>query len=163
MSDSEHEPFEAELRKLAPARPPAELMRKLGAASRSGRAQVPQSSALTPRASWWFVLRWLVPAAAVSAIALAWLVWQSLAPEPVRHDKARAVATDPGHKADDVEFDQRLVASFDAVARLPSGQPVRFRCREWADALVVRDPASGIVIEQRTPRLEVVPVSLEIY
>jgi hypothetical protein len=69
----------------------------------------------------------------------------------------------PALKADDVEFDQQLVAAFDAVARLPGGQPVRFRCREWADAVVLRDSARGIVIEQRTPRLEVVPVSFETY
>ena len=56
-----------------------------------------------------------------------------------------------------------MVASFDAVARLPGGEPVRFRCREWADDVVVRDPARGIVIERRTPRLEVVPVSIETY
>jgi len=66
-------------------------------------------------------------------------------------------------KADDVEIDQRLVSSFDAVAQLPSGLPVRFRCREWADEVVLRDTARGIVIEQRAPRLEVVPVSFEMY
>jgi hypothetical protein len=56
-----------------------------------------------------------------------------------------------------------LVAAFDAVARLPDGQPVRFRCREWSDGVVLRDSARGIVIEQRMPRLEVVPVSFETY
>ena len=56
-----------------------------------------------------------------------------------------------------------MVALFDAVAQLPNGQPVRFRCREWADEVVLRDPARGIVIERRTPRLEVVPIRFETY
>ena len=35
MNDRDHELFEAELRKLAPARPPAELMERLAVPSRS--------------------------------------------------------------------------------------------------------------------------------
>jgi hypothetical protein len=66
-------------------------------------------------------------------------------------------------KADKVEFGQDLVATFDAVARLPSGQPVRFRCRQWSDQMVMRDSSKGLVIEERTPRLEVVPVRFETY
>jgi hypothetical protein len=66
-------------------------------------------------------------------------------------------------KADDVQIDRRLVASFDAVARLPDGAPLRVRCREWTDKVMVVDSASGVVIEQTEPRLEVVPVNFEIY
>ena len=66
-------------------------------------------------------------------------------------------------KADTVEIAREWVGSFDAVARMPGGEPVRFRCREWTDAVVWRDSAHGIVVEQRTPRLEVVPVSFDTY
>jgi hypothetical protein len=65
--------------------------------------------------------------------------------------------------AGNIEFDRRFVASFDAVGQLPDGQPVRFHVREWSDGVVVTDPASGLVIERNTPRLEVVPVSFDTY
>jgi hypothetical protein len=91
------------------------------------------------------------------------VVWWPSGHEDRQNSNQQMAAAQPALKADNVEFDQQLVASFDAVARLPSGQPVRFRCREWADAVVLRDSASGIEVEQRTPRLEVVPVSFETY
>jgi hypothetical protein len=203
MNDGDHGLFEAELRKLAPARPPAEFVAKLAATrcqppevptgfglrqssgafglgrgdgkrqgagavqdaaapTRSAPLPVSQLSTINYQLSWRLLLRWLAPTAAVAA-AVAVLVWW-----PSRHDQRQngnqgSAAAQPALKADNVEFDQKLVAAFDAVARLPSGQPVRFRCREWADAVVLHDSASGIVVEQRTPRLEVVPVSFETY
>jgi hypothetical protein len=66
-------------------------------------------------------------------------------------------------KADDVEINQELVSSFDTVARLPGGEPVRFRCQKWMDQTVINDKARGLTIEQRTPRLEIVPVRFETY
>ena len=117
--------------------------------------------------SWWRMLRWLAPAAAVGAAAVVLVYWRAAGPPGEQHVKPvvapLAAAAQPALKADDVEIDQRLVSAFDAVAQLPSGQSVRLRCREWSDALVLRDSASGIEIEQRTPRLEVVPVSFETY
>jgi hypothetical protein len=62
-----------------------------------------------------------------------------------------------------VQIDQALVWSFDAVARLPSGEPIRFRCREWMDQVVLSDRDRGVVFEQRAPRVEVVPVRFETY
>jgi len=203
MNDCDHGQFEAELRKLAPARPPAKLMAKLAAARcqpsgvptgfgvrqssgafdphvpiqkrqrtgalqdaaaprRFGPAPIPQPSTCKPRPSWRLLLRWLAPAAAVAAV-VALVVWLPSKRESQQRSNQRSVAAESALKADNVELDQQLVASFDAVARLPSGQPVRFRCREWADAVVWSDSASGIVVEQRTPRLEVVPVSFETY
>ena len=156
MSDCDHELFEAELRKLAPAPPPAELMAKLAAA-------IPQPSTLSPQPSWHLLLRWLVPATAATALAAALLVWWSSNPGGQRRGRPAVALLQTASKADNIEIDRQLVAAFDAVARLPDGQPVRFRCREWADAVVLRDPARGLVIESRTPRLEVVPVSLETY
>ena len=64
-------------------------------------------------------------------------------------------------KADKVEIDRQLVADFDAVGKLPSGEPVRFRCQQWMEKVWLRDTAKGVVIEQTTPRLEIVPIRFE--
>jgi hypothetical protein len=66
-------------------------------------------------------------------------------------------------EADEIEIGRTLVATFDAVAELPSGEPVRFRCQQWADTTMFRDRARGIAVEQSTPRLEIVPISLDTY
>ena len=83
------------------------------------------------------------------------------------HEQRHAKADDPAPKVipqpEDVEIDRQLVALFETVAKLPSGVPVRLRCQEWTDDVVLRDSARGLVIERRTPRLEVVPVSLETF
>jgi len=68
-----------------------------------------------------------------------------------------------GLVADDVQVDQELVSSFDVVAKLPGGEPVRFRCQKWRDQLVVTDKNRGVEIEQSSPRVEVVPVRFETY
>ena len=163
MNDSEQGLFEAELRRLAPARPPAGLMAKLVEARvQPSVADLPRRPALEAQ-RFWRLLRWLAPATALGAAAVALLVWAPFRSESQRRAGPPAVPGKSALKADDVEIDQQLVASFDAIARLPSGLPVRFRCREWADEVVLRDTARGIVIEQRAPRLEVVPVSFETY
>ena len=208
MNDCDLEVFEAELRKLTPARPPAALMAKLaearpvalgraseapngfglrqssgafasrdaaperqGAAaaqdaiapSRSKPSAVSQRSTRNPQPLWWLLLRRLAPACVVAALAAALLGWWLPAKSERQHAKAVPVATKLGPKPDEVEIDRQLVALFDTVAQLPSGEPVRFRCRQWSDKVVFRDPARGLVIERRTPRLEVVPVSLETF
>ena len=73
------------------------------------------------------------------------------------------IAANPAMKADDVKIDQRLVSSFDAVARLPGGEPVRFRCENWMDQMVLKDSSKGWVVNNRQPRFEVVPVGFETY
>jgi hypothetical protein len=204
MNGCDPELFEAELRKLTPARPPAELMARLVEArpvhveqtaqapngfgvrqssgafasadvtpqrqragalqdavapNHSARAAVSQPSTLNPQPLLWLLLRWLAPAAAVAALAAALLAWWPHEKGELQRAKALASASKP----DEVEIDRQLVALFDTVAQLPSGQPVRFRCRQWSDEVVFRDPAGGLVVERRTPRLEVVPVRLEVY
>jgi hypothetical protein len=163
MNDREHEPFEAELRRLKPAEPPEEFMARLAAARPMPRAQ----SSVRSRAAWqpgvWRVpLRWLAPAMAAAVVAVL-LVWQPSKPEAGRPGPPVIAPAKPALKADDVEIDRHLVAGFDAVARLPGGEPVRFRCREWMDSVVLRDSARGVEVEQHTPRLEVVPVGFETY
>jgi hypothetical protein len=66
-------------------------------------------------------------------------------------------------KADDVKIDQELVSSFDTVARLPGGEPVRFRCNQWLDEITLSNKAQGLVLQERTPRLEIVTVGFETY
>ncbi len=175
MNDRDQELFEAELRKLTPARPPAELMAKLAAAQpvaprealsaprQRASGAFPQLSTLNPQRFWRLLLRWLAPAAALGAVVAVLLVWRPLGPATQPRAGLPTVPDKPALKANDVEIDEQLVASFDAVATLPSGLPVRLRCREWTDEVVWRDKASGLEIEQRTPRLEVVPVSFETY
>jgi hypothetical protein len=68
-----------------------------------------------------------------------------------------------GLKADDVQVDQELVSSYDVVARLPGGEPVRFRCQAWRDQWSVTDTNRGVEIVQQSPRVEVVPVRFETY
>ena len=164
MNEGDHELFEAELRKLTPARPPAEFMARLSEVpNRLRPSTFPQRSALNPQPLWCLLLRWLAPAtvaAALVAVLAGW--WPHARQQPPR---AQAVTAPPkaAPGAEEVEIDRQLVALFDAVAKLPNGEPVRFRCREWTDEVVLRDRAHGLVIERRTPRLEVVPVSLETF
>lgn len=164
MNDRDHELFEAELGRLKPGRLPEEFMARLNAAkpvlSAEGRAVFrPQ-----PAGKWRQLFHWLAPATALAAMIAVLLARQ--APKPQDQSAGRTVPTSPPHtalKADDVEIDQRLVAAFDAVARMPDGAPVRFRCREWMDNVTLRDSKQGIEVERRAPRLEIVPVRLETY
>ena len=162
MKDQELEKFEATLQRLKPAKPPAALLARLTAVretSSSSKTAVHRSAG-SHSGGWFHVLRWLLPASAAAAIMVVALR-QSPKPPTVTVDKTKS---DPsGLRADDVQFEQNLVASFDAVAQMPNGDPVRFRCREWSDGMTLRDSSRGIVVEQRTPRLEVTPISFETY
>lgn len=163
MNDREQHSFEAELSRLTPASPPAELMARLRAAppTRPTPRPTQPSGAVPAGVAWGRLLRWLVPATAMAAVALVmWRLdvwhWQS-------HQAAGVAQAAPVVEVSDVQIDRELVASFDAVARLPDGEPVRFRCQQWVDAVVLRDKASDVVIEERVPRVEVVPVRFETY
>ena len=166
MNDHELERFEAELRQVRPSLPPADFIRRLkadgstpapaaGPDPRPGPAWV-QTAGLTA-GSWWrsAVLRWLVPAAALFMVgAFAWRAsWYGVKPAPVGRPM----------QADDVRIDQELVSSFDTVAELPNGEPVRFRCHQWMDEVVVRDSKRGLEVARRVPRVEVIPVRFEAY
>jgi anti-sigma-K factor RskA len=159
MNDHELESFEAELRALKPAPPPPELLARLETASPIKELTPPRPAL---RARWqapnfW---RWFAPATAVVALALAFGIgrWQH-GPAPKQAATPPQVPASP----DVVEIDRQLVASYDAIAEVSGGIPVRFHCQEWEDKVFFRDPLRGIAIERRTPRLEVVPVSLETY
>jgi hypothetical protein len=156
MMPEELEKIETELRRLPPSGVPPDLLARLRAVGvepepkRTPRPATPRR----PRWAGWFAgwrgLAWATP---VALVCLIWLAWRP----PV------APAATPGIKADAVQVDHSLTASFDAVAELPNGEPVRFRCRQWQDELVLHDQASGVSIRQSRPRVEVVPVRFETY
>jgi hypothetical protein len=163
MTEKEQDRLETGLRRMTPAPVPADLMQRLQAA----RIAPPRMEVPAPRRSWrwtewlsaWRGLAFAEPAMAVLLTAL--LVWRAVQPEllPGKNSVGRTM----GLKANAVHVDHSLLASFDTVAQLPNGEPVRFRCRQWEDNVTVHDDANGVVISQRTPRVEVVPVRFETY
>jgi hypothetical protein len=183
VNEQEQEKYEADLRRTAPARLPEHFLARLRAAKPG--LETPQRTSLSPVAAglgwlgflrprqnggknrvvatspgWQSVLRWLAPATGLAVVALL-IAHVKFNPENSMDKKSLAVAN--GLKVDDVQVDQELVSSFDVVAKLPSGEPVRFRCQKWKDQLVVTDKNSGVEIEQSSPRVEVVPVRFETY
>jgi hypothetical protein len=113
------------------------------------------------------VLRFLIPATAAAALmVVAWrLSVQQKKPSvaSVSKTSASSISTPSALRADEVQIDQDLVSSFDALARLPGGEPVRFQCRQWIDRVTLSDKEHGLVLEERTPRVEVVAVGYETY
>jgi len=110
----------------------------------------------------WHLWRWLAPGMAV-ALAVA-----AMLSERTKLSRASSAEQKPadavhGLKANDVQVDQELVSSYDVVAKLPGGEPVRFRCQAWRDQWSVTDTNRGVEIVQYNPRVEVVPVRFETY
>jgi hypothetical protein len=160
MNQAGHDQVEQELQRLRPAAAPGEVMERLLVARPAQRPAAPQPHRQSNQ-FWALLLRWLIPASAVLIVlVVVWPMPLSLTPQTPHQDTANAT---PAVKADDVEIQQELVKSFDTIAVLPSGEPVRFRCREWLDEVTLRDKRSGFMIEQRTPRVEVIPVRFETY
>ncbi len=162
MNEQELESFEAELRAFQPAPTPPELLARLDAARPS--ALPPARPQATRRVGWpalsfW---RWFAPATAFAVLALAFAIWQWPHGSPAGLEKAVKV-TPSSPSPEIVEIDRELVSSYDAIAELSSGVPVRFNCQPWEDKFVFRDRLRGIAIERTTPRLEIVPVSFETY
>jgi hypothetical protein len=164
MSAFDPEQFEAELKRLRPAKPPLEMLHRISVELSSQPAR-PARSGPTQRPLWNWpgLLRWGLPAGALAALC-ATLYWKHqatfLAQPPNQH---LASSGRPVLRADKVEIDRQWVAGFDAVAKLPSGEPIRFRCEQWMDKVQWRDSAKGLVVEQTTPRLEIVPIRFETY
>lgn len=167
MTEQEQEKFEAELRRIKPDKLPAELVERLRAldppcAARSSAVTSPTST--TP--TYLQVLRWLIPATAM--ILIAAVIWHGNQTSPQKAtpdaNPQMTAATSPLLlKVDNIEIGKELVSSFDAVATLPGGEPVRFRCQQWMDQVVVKDKSQGLLVENRTPRVVVVPVGFETY
>jgi hypothetical protein len=180
-NDQELERFETELRRLRPSLPPPDFLQRLKSetaalvaerraeAKAAAPATQPEKTAVhaavgasQPEAwSAWrsLALRWLVPATAVLVVGA--VIWRGS--PPAERSKGSQQSASAPVKADDVQINQQLVSTFDAVAPLPSGEPVRFRCREWMDEVVLRDSRRGVEVTRRVPRVEVVPVRFETY
>ena len=168
MKDFSPEQFEAWLQRQKPATPPADLLKKLTAAEPD---LGPVAAARSPRASesvgsawrgFWIRLGWWLAPATVLVIVSLVLIRAHMGSggQPRKTD---LLANTPAVKADDIEIQSELISSFDTVARLPSGEPVRYRCREWVDEVTVRDRDRGLMVEKRSPRVEVIPVRFETY
>jgi hypothetical protein len=161
VNDHEQERYEAELRRTPPARLPEQFMARLLAAKPGAEPARPTRLQPAPGwPQWWRLWRWWAPAMALVVVGLL-LSLRKANLESVANQRPLAAAY--GLKADNVQVDQELVSSFDVVATLPGGEPVRFRCRQWKDQLVVTDKNSGVEIEQNSPRIEVVPLRFETY
>jgi len=163
MMEPELESFEAELRKLRPAKPRGELMHRLVAENRAsdGPRGLPKEQSPVEWAA--ILLRWFAPATAAAVIIGVIVVRNHYASKGSPRTVPPTTASAPLVAANDLEFDRQLVASFDAVAELPGGEPVRFNCRRWRDRVTYRDPIHDLVIERTIPRLEVIPVRMETY
>jgi hypothetical protein len=188
MNERDGELFETELRKLRPAKAPDEFVARLAASPAFQRTNLaPELAGNTARpepdgkrnadrvfapkrrrgifsriGAPWRLPGWLA-ATAAAGLMFTLLAWLAIDPKSPLVAHRLGGASQPMLTADKVEIGQDLVATFDAVARLPNGRPVRFRCREWSDQMMVSDSARGVVIEERTPRLEIVPVRFETY
>ena len=173
MTDKEQESFEAHLRSIKPASPPDDLMARLRSPEPMRKARTFELPRREP--SFLNLLRlvgWAVPLVVVALAAT--LLWRGdrvgstrQATGPVSTQDSIAAHTAAGAsevlEADDVQIGQELVSSFDAVARLPSGEPVRFRLENWRDQVVLSDKSRGVSVESRTPRVEVMAVRFETY
>lgn len=169
MTDQEQERFEAELRRLKPAAPPEKVVAGLSTLCSKAVAHIAApSKVVEPSFDLFRLLRWLTPAAALALVTVV-VLWQS---GPTSSNNKPQQAVSPATKefdnsqalqADAVQIDQELISSFDAVAKLPSGEPVRFRCEQWVDQVRLSDKAQGLYIANRAPRIEVIPVRFETY
>ena len=145
--------FEKELCRRRPAALPERFKTRLFAARPFDQVTAARQTKTPAMREWaWFsFLRWAVPATAL--IVAGFLAWRFAVPH----------GTNPVLKPDDVQITEQLVSSFDAVAKLPTGEPVRFRYQKWVDDVVMKDRKRGVVIEQRSPRVEVIPVGFDTY
>lgn len=162
MNEHDLSDLENDLKQLRPARPPEELMARMAAARPAPKTSLPSKAPiLRPWFSSWRV-SWKLWVPASALLVAGFILWQVRSTPPAAPAAPETAASAP-LKADSVQIDRKLLASFDAVARLPGGEPIRLRCREWVDAVVLEDKARGLVVEQRAPRLEVIPVRFETY
>ena len=165
MNTDDLENFERDLGRMRPANPPEEFVTRLRGSHRVRRSTSDSSAVAASRltgwlGSWLGRLRWLAPATAVLLAAVVF--WRS-GPQFLHPGQPPSPTSTPAMKVDDVQIDRRLVSSFDAVAVLPSGEPVRFRCNEWVDDVVLRDHSRQLAIEQRVPRVQAIPVGFDTY
>jgi len=165
VTDREQQEFEAALRETRPVKLPEELRSRLLAAAPPKKARSAPPWPALAILGWLRVLRLALPAAAVVLIA-AVVVWRNASPSrpsPAGSKSTSGILAAAPLKADDVKIEHDLVSSFDTLDRLPGGEPVRFRCNQWLDEVTFSNKAQGLVLQERTPRLEIVTVGFETY
>ena len=137
MSDFDPQQFESELRRLRPGKPPQETLQRIlkKVPARAARPWLPSMPEMGGR--WARLLRLLIPAGAVTVLLTTW-VFQRGHPS-TKPTAPQRVAVHSPVKADKVEIDRQLVADFDAVGKLPNGEPVRFRCQQWMEKVKLRE------------------------
>jgi hypothetical protein len=165
VTEQEQKQFETALRKTRPVKLPEELRSRLLAVAPPIKARSAPPWPALAILGWLRVLRLALPAAAVVLVAAA-IVWRNASPSKLAETAPKSASGMVGTaplKADDVKIDQELVSSFDTLARLPGGEPVRFRCNQWLDEVTFSNKAQGLVLQERTPRLEIVTVGFETY
>ena len=161
MIEEEQERFETELRRVAPASLPADLMDRLRAARTGSPAMSrPKPRRISGLVHWFVGMRWVIASSAAVVLAIVFVRLES---RPTAGSGKIGSAASSGIKANAIQVNHELVSSFDAVAQLPGGEPVRFQCRQWMDEVVMSDDSHGMVIKQSSPRVEVVPVRFETY
>jgi hypothetical protein len=160
MNERDNELFEAELRRLKPARLGDDLLARLESPPVPHQPREARQRFWADGRGWSQWLRWLAPAT-VSGLVLLFVI---IGTDRSSHTKP-PVAPTPARPltADQVEIDRRLLDSFDTVAELADGEPVQFRCQQWLDAVTLRDSTRGVEIIQEVPRIQVVPVSFAVY
>lgn len=169
MTDHEQNRFEAELREIKAARLPQDFRSRLLAAAPPTKASPVRRPWPAPVAlGWQRVLRFFVPTAAAAVLTVVALhqalQQRSSAPVPLSgssREGPQSLLAPP--QADDVQIAKELVSSVDMLATLPTGEPVRFQYQRWVDKVTLTDKSRDLVVEERTPRVEVVPVRLETY
>jgi hypothetical protein len=165
VTEQEQKQFETALRRTRLVKLPEELRSRLLAAAPPKKARSAPPWPALAVLGWLRVLRLAIPAAAAVLVA-AVVVWRNASPSKpntgISKSKTGIIAIAP-LKADEVKIDQELVSSFDTLARLPGGEPVRFRCNQWLDQITLSNKAQGLVLQERAPRLEVVTVGFETY
>jgi hypothetical protein len=166
VTDRETNQFEEQLRRSRPAKPPEEMWSRLLAAKQPKKARSAVPLPALAALGWRRVLQLFVPAAGLALLTV--LLWPGLlrhgsVKSPASGPQSQASSGTPALKADDVVIAEDLVSSFDTLAKLPSGEPVRFRCRQWLDQVTLRDKSRGVVLQEQTPRIEVIAVGFETY
>ena len=125
MTDREQQEFEAELRRTRPASLPEALRSRLMAARQPKKARRQAPWPASAACGWRRMLRLLIPATGFALVAL--IVWRGpLRPSAPKNllgsSQHQGAAAPHALRADDVEIAQKLVSSFDTLARLPSGE-----------------------------------------
>ena len=163
MSDHELNSFETELRRLRPASAPDAFVTRLqevsGGDTACDKTATPVRTPVSVVPIWRNWLKWLAPVAG-AALLLVWVLVQRPDQEPAPVELAE---NSPPPIIEEVELDKQLVAAFEGVAETPGGMPLRFRCYGWQEALTLRNASGDIEVEQRAPRLEIVPVGFDVY